>query len=113
MMPTNWKQDEKLPFPTRLIESSSGIIEEYIIPDEMKQEVLNQLYPFAEPPPSIDEELYDLHEGKLFKVKDYMVVWERGFNFLVSPYYASSGGDVLDWVPADIEDEEEEEKEDC
>ena len=74
-------------------------MEQYLVPDEQKQEVPNQLYPFAEPAPS---EFFDLHEGKLFKVRDCMVVWENGRNFLVSPYYASSGGSVIDWLPGDV-----------
>jgi len=94
--------NRKLPFPTRPLKVHGGTVEQYLVPDEQKQEVLNQLYPFAEPAPSLEEELFDLHEGKLFKVRDYMVVWENGHNFLVSPYYASSGGSVIDWLPADF-----------
>ncbi len=96
---------KRLPFPTRMLKVQGGMVEEYIIPDDRKEEVLRQLYPF-EDPPSLDEELYDLHEGQIFKVRDFMVLWEIGHNFLVSPYYASSGGSVIDWLPAEAADSE-------
>ena len=97
--------DKRLPFPTRMLKVQGGMVEEYVIPDDRKEEVLRRLYPF-EDPPSLDEELYDLHEGQIFKVRDFMVVWETGHNFLVSPYYASSGGSVIDWLPAEFADSE-------
>lgn len=100
------KHEPKLPFPTRPLQVQGGMVEGYVIPDDQKEEVLRQLWFFADPAPSLEEELFDLHEGKLFKVKDYLVVWDRGHNFLVSPYYQSSGGSVLDWMPADWADSE-------
>jgi len=84
------------------------MVEEFIIPDELRQEVLNGLYLFF-PVPDLDEEMYDLHEGKLFRVRDFRVTWEHGQNWLVSPYYPESGGTVIDWMPADFANEEEEE----
>jgi hypothetical protein len=36
----------KLPYPTRPLEVHGGTVEEYIIPDEKRAEVLDQLYPF-------------------------------------------------------------------
>ena len=101
----------KLPFPTRPLKVGDDIVEEYIIPDDKKQEVLEQLYLF-DPVPSLDDTLFDLHEGKTFTVRDYRVTWERGENWLVSPYYPSSGGTVIDWLPPDWdqgEDEDEDE----
>ena len=98
--------DRILPFPTRPLRVRGGMVEEYIIPDDQKEEVLRQLWLFADPVPSLDEELFDLHEGRLFMVREYMVVWENGHNFLVSPYYPSSGGSVIDWMPADWADSE-------
>ena len=92
--------DRKLPFPTRPLKVHGGMVEEYLIPDGQKEEVLRQLYIF-DPIPALDEKLYDLHEGRLFKVRDFMVVWDKGHNLLVSPYFASSGGTVIDWMPAD------------
>ena len=45
--------------------------------------------------------MIDIHAGKTFKVRDYIVTREGDGNFLVSPYYAEAGGTVLDWmVPA-------------
>lgn len=93
--------DEKLPFPTRPLEVQGGTVEEYIIPDEKRAEVLDQLYIF-EPVPDLDEERYDLHEGKPFRVGDFRVTWEDGHNLLVSPYYPSSGGSVIDWMPVEF-----------
>jgi hypothetical protein len=96
--------EQKLPFPTRPLRLGDDIVEEYIIPDDKKQEVLELLY-FFENAPSLDEEMYDLHEGKTFIVRDFRVTWENGQNWLVSPYYPNSGGTVIDWVPPDDEDD--------
>jgi len=52
--------------------------------------------------PSLDEELFDLHEGQKFRVRDYRVTWEHGRNWLLSPYFESIGGSVIDWMPADF-----------
>lgn len=95
-------ENMKLPFPTRIVQTSQGEIEEYIIPEDKKAEVLNSLYPF-EGVPSLDEERYDLHAEKNFKVKDYRVTWEEGMNYLVSPYYFEGGGTVIDWMPTDLD----------
>jgi hypothetical protein len=99
------KSDEepRLPFETKKMRVNGGVIEEYIIPEEQKADVLDQLYPF-EPVPALDEERYDLHEGKKFLIKDFRVTRENGMNYLVSPYYANSGGSVIDWMPADWEE---------
>jgi hypothetical protein len=93
-------KEERLPYPTRPLQVQGGTVAEYVIPEDRKEEVLNALYVF-EPVPSLDEERFDLHEGKKFRVKDFRVVWEDGQNWLVSPYYPSSGGTVIDWMPAD------------
>jgi hypothetical protein len=95
----------KLPYPTRPLQVCGGTVEEYIIPDDKKAEVLKQLYIF-EPVPDLDEERFDLHEGKKFRVGDFRVTWEDGQNFLVSPYYPSSGGSVIDWMPVEFENED-------
>ena len=73
---------------------------EYVIPDCDKAALLRQLYPFT-PCPALHEKRFDLHEEKYFKVSDYKVIRERGWNFLVSPYYANSGGMVIDWMEED------------
>ena len=103
--------DQKLPFPTRPLRVQNGVVEEYIIPDDKKQEVLEQLCIFS-PVPSLDDELYDLHEGKTFVVRDFRVTWENGHNWLVSPYYPSSGGTVIDWVPPEFAQDDEDDDED-
>ncbi len=93
----------RLPFPTRTMCVGGRMIEVYIIPDEKKAEVLVELYPFI-PVPSLNEEMYDVHADKNFKVKDFCVTREGGMNFLVSPYYFESGGTVIDWIPVDSKD---------
>lgn len=101
-------QEEKLPFPTRPLRCGDDVVEEYVIPDDKKQEVLEHMYLF-DPCPSLDDEMYDLHEGKKFRVRDFRVTWEGGHNWLVSPYYPSSGGTVIDWLPPEAADEDGEE----
>jgi hypothetical protein len=93
--------EAKLPYPTRPLEVLGGVVEEYIIPADKKAEVLNQLYPF-EPVPGLDEAYFDIHEGKKFRIREFRVTWEGGMNFLVSPYYPSSGGTVIDWMPVNF-----------
>jgi len=88
-----------LPFPTRKTRDCYGNeIEEYLIPDESRQEVLNDLYIF-ENPPKINDVLFDIHEEKPFTVGDYKVMRYDDQNWLVSPYFEHSGGSIIDWVP--------------
>jgi len=90
--------DEKLPYSTQPMYFPDGSwVEEYIIPEEDKEIVLEQLFPFA-PIPKLTDEIYDLHADKTFIVKDFRVTWEHGINYLVSPYYPESGGTVIDWM---------------
>lgn len=98
-------RDKKLPFPTKPLMAHGAIVEEFIIPENKKAEILKQLYPFAGVP-SLEEEQIDIHENKRFRVGDYRVTWEHGMNYLVSPYYPSSGGTVIDWMPLDCSEEE-------
>lgn len=91
----------RLPFPTRKVGTPPSQIEIYIIPDNEKEAVLEELYPFVDVPP-LTEERFDLHMDKKFIVKDFMVTRENGMNFLVSPYYLEGGGSVIDWMPADF-----------
>ncbi len=91
---------EKLPYPlSKLPMVEGGEVECYEIPEDKKAGVLQELYPFS-PVPSMDDSMLDIHEDKLFKVSEFMVIRERGHNYLVSPYYPSKGGTVLDWVPS-------------
>ncbi len=97
--------EPRLPFPTKKIEVHGRMIEEYIIPEENKAEVLDQMYLF-EPVPSLDEERFDLHSGKLFRVRDFRVTREDDHNWLVSPHYEEAGGTMIDWMPAEWATEE-------
>jgi hypothetical protein len=99
-----YRDNEKMPFPTRPLKVQGGTVEEYVIPEAMKAEVLEHLCIFK-PVPSLNEMRFDLHEEKLFCVRDFRVIWSRGFNWLVSPYFPSSGGTVIDWAPADWADD--------
>ena len=60
--------------------------------------MLADLYPFDGGAPSIDETLYDIHERKAFKVRDFLVIrWCDG-NLLASPYFPRTGGMMVDWI---------------
>lgn len=90
--------EERLPYPTRPMYFPDGTsVEEFIIPDEDKEIVLEQLYPFS-PVPKLTDEVEDLHVNKKFIVKDFRVTWEHNMNYLVSPYYPEGGGTVIDWI---------------
>jgi len=99
--------EKKLDYPLREAKGPVGeTIEFYDIPPNDKESVLRELYPFR-PIPSMDDIVFDIHEEKSFKVRDFMVMRDHGLNFLVSPYFSSSGGSVLDWVcrEKDVDDE--------
>jgi hypothetical protein len=103
--------DEKLPYPTKPMYFPDGSsVEEFIIPEEDREIVLEQLYPFS-PVPKLTDEMYDLHADKMFLVKEFRVTWEHGMNYLVSPYYPESGGTVIDWMDEDswVDDDFDEE----
>jgi hypothetical protein len=102
--------DAKLPFPTRPLKVHDAVVEEYIIPEDKKAEVLEQLYLF-DPVPDLDDELYDIHEDKTFIVREFRVTWEDGHNWLVSPYYPLSGGTVIDWMPVEFPEDDEDDDE--
>ena len=95
--------DERLPFPTRTVETDSGPIEIYEIPDNQKGAVLERLYLFR-PFPDLEDVMEDIHAEKTFKVKEFMVTREGAMNVLASPYYLESGGTVIDWVPVEKEE---------
>jgi len=110
-MDDNSPIDEKLPYQTRPLFFSNGAsVDEFIIPDEDRELVLEQLYPFS-PIPKLTDVVYDLHADKTFVVKDFRVTWEHGMNYLVSPYYPESGGTVIDWVDEDWANEEDDTEE--
>lgn len=96
----SYAREPRLPFPTKPLIINGVRLEEYIIPDKRKAEVLKQLYVFR-PLPSLDEERLDIHSGKRFKIREFRVTREGNMNCLVSPYYEEGGGTVIDWVPLD------------
>lgn len=101
------ESEPRLPFPTKTIDFHGREIEEYLIPDYKRAEVLEQMY-LGEPIPSLDEIRFDLHSGRLFKVRDFRVTREDDRNWLVSPYYEDGGGTVIDWMPASWAKQEDE-----
>ena len=108
----------RLPYPTQEVVKDGGKrVEVYEIPEDARASVLAELYPFS-PSPSLDDTLFDLHEGRNFQVRDFLVVREDESNFAVSPYYLHSGGTILDWIPldrleSDTDDEDGDEDEDA
>ena len=91
----------KMEFATHRRRKSDGVmVDVYDIPESAKADILAVLYPFS-PSPSLDDTLFDLHEGRSFKVSDFIVVREDNSNFAVSPYYRHSGGTILDWIALD------------
>jgi len=91
-------ESEPLPYPTRTLVMSVGPdAEEYVIPENDKGLVLRDLYPFSSPP-ELDDVMLDIHEEKHFRVGDFKVIREDNRNYLVSPYYAKSGGMAIDWI---------------
>jgi len=95
------RPDLRLPYPTRRVPAGPETIEEYVIPDEEKARVLDDLYPF-DPVPALAETMYDLHEEKRFRVGDFRVIRGAAMDMLVSPYYFTSRGTVIDWMPPDF-----------
>ena len=89
----------ELPYPFKDVECADGTVQKvYIIPDADKAKMLSDIYPFADAP-GIDDEKFDLHERKPFKVRDFLVIrWCVG-NLLASPYFPRSGGMLVDWIP--------------
>ena len=104
--------EEKLGYPLHEAKGPVGeAIEIYDIPQEQKEKVLRKMYPF-QPVPSMDEVMFDIHEEKTFTVKDFMVMRDHNLNFLVSPYFCSSGGSVLDWISRQKDNDDDDNDED-
>ena len=89
----------ELPYPLKDVECADGTVQRvYEIPDADKAKVLADLFPFAGGP-GIDDVMFDLHERKTFKVRDFLVIrWGEG-NLVASPYFPRSGGMFVDWIP--------------
>jgi len=94
-----YTREARLPFPTKPLVMNGIELEEYVIPEEKKAEVLGDLYIFH-PVPGLDDTMEDIHTGKRFTVRQFRVTREGGHNFLVSPFYEEGGGTVIDWMPA-------------
>jgi hypothetical protein len=92
----------RLSYPTRTVGARTAAVDEYVIPDQEKGRVLDDMYPF-EPVPKLTDMMFDLHEEKPFQVKDYRVIRGKSMDYLVSPYFFISGGTVMDWMPPDFE----------
>ena len=90
--------DPPLPFPIKAVPSAIGPVHLYEIPDDEKEAVLKLLYIFS-PIPSLDDVMEDIHAGKRFRVREFLVAREGEMNVLASPYYLEAGGTVIDWVP--------------
>jgi hypothetical protein len=89
--------EPRLPYLTKPLIINGREIEEYIIPEDDKSIVLERMCPWDLP--GLDEQRFDLHSGKLFTVRDFRVTRENDRNWLVSPYYEEGGGTVIDWMP--------------
>lgn len=91
----------ELPYPLKEVECSDGTVQRiYEIPDEDMVKVLADINPLADGP-GIDDVMFDLHERKEFKVRDFLVIrWCEG-NLLASPYFPSTGGMFMDWLSLD------------
>lgn len=89
--------DAPLPFPIKVVPSATGPVRIYEIPDDKKGAVLEQLYIFR-PVPSLDDVMEDIHTGKRFRVREFLVAREGKTNVLASPYYLEAGGTVIDWL---------------
>ena len=88
----------ELPYPLKDVECADGTVQMvYEIPDEDKAKVLADLFPLTDGP-GIDDVMFDLHERKTFKVRDFLVIrWGEG-NLIASPYFPRSGGMLVDWI---------------
>ncbi len=91
----------ELDYPLQELEMAFGPAEqEYIIPDKDKEKVLKDLWPLKSTFPGIDEEWFDLHSQKEFRIRDYRVIRCRERNMLVAPDYPHTGGMLVDWMPS-------------
>ena len=87
-----------LPFPRVVREKDKRgrvISEEYIIPDEKKWEVIDEMRLF-DCPAKPTTRMIDIHCDRHFTARRFKVVHESGSDWLVSPYYYSSRGTAID-----------------
>lgn len=105
LLPSRFTTDEKLPFSTRKVPGSREAIEEYLIPEDLRWDVLDRLEVFSHTPP-LDYECFDLRAEKTFRLGDYRIIRQHEMNLVVSPY---SNASVFDWLlledlPPDFDD---------
>ena len=89
----------ELSYPLKDVECADGTVQRvYEIPDADKAKVLADINPLVDGP-RIDDVMFDLHERKTFRVRDFLVIrWGEG-NLIASPYFPRSGGMMVDWIP--------------
>ena len=93
------EKSDPLPYPLKTLEMAKGPAEQvYDIPEEDKDRVFEEIYPFV-PCPDLDDEIFDLHEETLFRFREAQVIRYRERNLLVSPHYAHGGGMTVDFLP--------------
>ena len=80
----------ELLYPLKDVECADGTVQRvYEIPDEDKSKVLADLFPLTDGP-GFNDVLFNLHERKSFKVRDFLVIrWGEG-NLVASPYFPCS-----------------------
>jgi len=86
-----------LPFPTHDVKVGNEAVKEYDIPKGKRKAVIELLYPFYNIP-HLNKVMIDIHENKKFRVRDYKVIQGPDRPFLMSPYWQTSGGSVVDWL---------------
>jgi len=74
-------------------------VEEYIIPDDQKMDVLAQYYPFELP--KRGTLMCDIHTNKTFLIQESKLIWDEGANLVVSPFYEEGQGNALDFIEID------------
>jgi len=91
-------EQPKLPYDLEDWIGRDGVTyQKYVIPDDKRQEVLDNTFPFM-PVPKINETMIDLHTEKDFIVKDYAIIRYANRNIVVSPYFNEKGGMSVDWI---------------
>lgn len=96
-------QTTELDYPMRKMCYGNGlVVDEYIIPEKDKRDILEALYPFS-PIPEMDEIFEDVWSNTEFVVGDFRVVKAEYGLKLISP----TGGSVEDWWKKESEEERE------
>lgn len=86
----------KLNYPTHLLQVGEDVCEEYEIPEEDMQEMLNTVYPLAdEDHIDANQRMLDFSTSKVFLAKEFKVIWHHGVNILVTPCFSKTGGHIF------------------